>query len=172
MPAATRSARRSIVFAGVGAAADDQRRTAFEAALVGAARPLLLVPQGGTEHIGRRIAVAWNGSVESSRALAGAMPLLKQADELHVLTAAGARIEVEQATALAGYLGWHGLNAQQHALYPESSAGAALLAKAKELGADLLVMGGYGHSRLRELIFGGVTRHVLHHYDLPVLITH
>ena len=161
-----------IVFAGVGAQADDQRRTAFEAALVGAARPLLLVPQGGTEHIGRTIAVAWNGSVESSRALVGAMPLLKQADELHVLTAAGARIEVEQATALAGYLGWHGLNAQQHALYPESSAGAALLAKAKELGADLLVMGGYGHSRLRELIFGGVTRHVLHHYDLPVLITH
>jgi len=48
----------------------------------------------------------------------------------------------------------------------------ALLAKAKELGADLLVMGGYGHSRVRELIFGGATRHVLHHYDLPVLIAH
>ena len=161
-----------IVFAGVGVQADHPRRIAFEAALVGAARPLLLVPQGSAEHIGRTIAVAWNGSVESTRALVGAMPLLKQADELHVLTAAGARIEVEQATALARYLGWHGLNAQQHALFPESSAGAALLAKAKELGADLLVMGGYGHSRLRELIFGGVTRHVLHHYDLPILITH
>jgi len=161
-----------IVFAGVGAPADDQRRSAFEAVLVGAARPLLLVPKGGAEHVGRTIAVAWNGSVESTRALVGAMPLLEQADELHVLTAAGARMEVGQAAALAGYLAWHGLNAQQHALYPESSAGAALLAKAKELGADLLVMGGYGHSRLRELIFGGVTRHVLHHYDLPVLITH
>ncbi|HSA81549.1 MAG TPA: universal stress protein [Geminicoccaceae bacterium] len=161
-----------IVFAGIGAHADEQRRIAFEAALVGAARPLLLVPQGGVGRIGRTIAVAWNGSVESTRALVGAMPLLRQADELHVLTAAGARIEVEQTAALAGYLGWHGLNAQQHALYPQSSAGEALLAKTKELGADLLVMGGYGHSRLRELIFGGVTRHVLHHYDLPVLITH
>ena len=161
-----------IVFAGVGAQADDRRRIAFEAALVGAARPLLLVPQGGAEHIGRTIAVAWNGSVESTRALVGAMPLLKQADELHVLTAAGARMEVGQAAALAGYLGSHGLNARQHALYPEGSAGAALLTKTKEVGADLLVMGGYGHSRLRELIFGGVTRHVLHHYDMPVLITH
>ena len=133
---------------------------------------LLLAPSGGAEHIGRTVAIAWNGSVEATRALLGALPLLKQAALLHVLTVPGAGTADEQAAALAAYLAWHELSVQQHALYPETSVGVALLAKAKELGADLLVMGGYGHSRVRELIFGGATRHVLHHYDLPVLIAH
>jgi nucleotide-binding universal stress UspA family protein len=159
-----------IVFAGINA--DGQRRKAFEGALVGAARPLLLVPPGGAEHFGRTVAIAWDGSVEATRALLGALPLLKRAAEVHVLTAPGAGTAVEQAAALAAYLAWHELSARQHALYPKASVGVALLAKAKELGADLLVMGGYGHSRVRELIFGGATRHILHYYDLPVLIAH
>ena len=161
-----------IVFAGIAAEGDRQRRTEFEAALIGAARPLLLVPQGGAEPIGKTIALAWNGSAEATRALAGAMPLLKRADAVHVLTAAGAHTGTERADALARYLAWHGLACDKQALYPESSTGAALLARTREIGADLLVMGGYGHSRVREMIFGGVTRHVLRHYDLPVLISH
>jgi nucleotide-binding universal stress UspA family protein len=91
---------------------------------------------------------------------------------VHILTAAGPQSEVELGQALADYLGWQGIVCSLHALYPESSAGAALLARASELGTDLLVMGGYGHSRMRELIFGGVTLHVLSHYDLPMLIAH
>ena len=161
-----------IVFAGIGAEADDQRRSEFDAALMSAARPILIIPERGAQSIGRIIALAWNGSAESTRALVGAKPLLRDADQVHLLTAAGVHTEVERSAALACYLGWHGLVCEQHALCPETSVGAALLAKAKELGADLLVMGGYGHSRMRELIFGGVTRHVLHHYDLPVLIAH
>jgi nucleotide-binding universal stress UspA family protein len=149
-----------------------QRQSEFEAALVGAARPLLLVPSAATETIGRTVAVAWNGSAEATRALSGAMRFLERAAEVHLLTAAGARTEVELGSRLAAYLAWHGITTQAHALYPEDSIGADLLAKAKELRADLLVMGGYGHSRVRELIFGGVTRHVLHHLELPVLIAH
>jgi nucleotide-binding universal stress UspA family protein len=149
-----------------------QRRNQLEAALIGAARPLLLVPSEAPQSIGRTVLVAWDGSAEATRALSGALPLLRQAAEVHLVTAAGAHVEVGLAGQLAAYLAWHGVYTQAHALYPEASIGADLLATADEIRADLLVMGGYGHSRVRELIFGGVTRHVLHHLDLPVLIAH
>ena len=161
-----------LVFAGTGAGGGDSRQRAFEAALMRSARPVLLVPEAGADPIGKTIALAWNGSAEAARAVAGALPLLQNAEQVHILTAAGTHTEVELGQALADYLGWHGVVCERHALYPEASIGAALLARCGELGADLLIMGGYGHSRMRELIFGGVTLHVLGHYDLPVLIAH
>jgi nucleotide-binding universal stress UspA family protein len=159
-----------LVFAGAGGG--DSQRRAFEAALMRSARPVLLVPEAGADPIGETIALAWNGSAEAARAVAGALPLLQNAEQVHILTAAGPHTEVELGQPLADYLGWHGVVCERHALYPDASIGAALLARSRELGADLLVMGGYGHSRMRELIFGGVTLHVLGHYDLPVLIAH
>jgi nucleotide-binding universal stress UspA family protein len=161
-----------LVFAGIGSGGGDPPQRAFEAALMRGARPVLLVPETGAGPIGQTIAIAWNGSAEAARAVAGAMPLLENAEQVHIVTAAGTHTEVETGQALADYLGWHGIVCDRHALYPETSVGAALLARTKELGADLLVMGGYGHSRMRELIFGGATLHVLGHYDLPVLIAH
>lgn len=158
-----------LVFAGV-EEGDGSRRRIFEAALMSAARPILLVPKSGAESIGRSIAVAWNGSAEAARAVAGALPMLQNAEQVHVLTAAGPHVQVEQAKSLAHYLGWHGIISETHALYPKTRVGAALLDRAKELGADLVVMGAYGHSRVRELIFGGVTHHVVGHHDLPVLV--
>ncbi len=161
-----------LVFAGIGAGGGESQQRAFEAALMRSARPILLVPEVGADPIGETIALAWNGSAEAARAVAGALPLLQNAEQVHILTAAGTHTEVGLGQALADYLGWHGIVCERHPLYPEASIGAALLARSKELGADLLVMGGYGHSRMRELIFGGVTLHVLGHYDLPVLIAH
>jgi nucleotide-binding universal stress UspA family protein len=161
-----------VVFAGIGSGRGESQQRAFEATLMRAARPVLLVPEAGAGALGQTIAVAWNGSAEAARAVAGAMPLLENAEQVHILTAAGSHTEVELGQTLADYLGWHGIVCDLHALYPETSAGAALLARTGELGADLLVMGGYGHSRMRELIFGGVTLHVLGHHDLPVLIAH
>jgi nucleotide-binding universal stress UspA family protein len=161
-----------LVFAGIGSGGGESQQRAFEAALMRAARPILLVPKTGADPIGQTIALAWNGSAEAARAVAGALPLLENAEQVHILTAAGTHTEVELGQTLADYLGWHGIVCDRHALYPETSVGAGLLAKTKELGADLLVMGGYGHSRMRELIFGGVTLHVLGHYALPVLIAH
>jgi Universal stress protein family len=171
-----------IVFAGIHSGGSTHRRRMFETALLHATRPLLLVPETasetaepepiGPESIGKVIAVAWNGSAEAARAVAGALPLLHNADEVHILTAASPRTDVERADGLARYFGWQGLSCERHAMYPTSQVGPALLAKARELRADLLVMGGYGRSRVSELVFGGVTRTVLGQYHLPILLAH
>ena len=165
-----------IVFAGIHSAGSAHRRRMFEVALLHSARPLLLVPEKApetaTETIGKVIALAWNGSAEAARAIAGALPLLHNAEEVHILTAASPRTDVERADGLARYFGWQGLSCERHAMYPTDRIGAALLAKARELRADLLVMGGYGRSRVSELVFGGVTRTVLGQYHLPILLAH
>lgn len=158
-----------IVFAGLGAPEQEKR---LAATLLSGARPILLVPDQGMGTGVSTIVLAWNGSAESTHALAGALPLLLNAEQVHVLTAATPRVQVGSGAALADYLGWHGVVTEVHPLYPDSEVGEALLAQAKDLKADLLVMGGYGRSRFRELVFGGVTRHVLTHHDLPVLIAH
>jgi nucleotide-binding universal stress UspA family protein len=161
-----------IVFGGVHPKGGAHRRRMFEMALLHAARPLLLVPEEVPASIGTTIALAWNGSEEAMRAVTGALPLLHNAEQVHVLTAASPRTEVERADGLVRYFGWHGLPCERHAMYPTNQVGAALLAKARELRADLLVMGGYGRSRVSEMVFGGVTRTVLGQYDLPVLLAH
>lgn len=161
-----------IVFAGLRSSGERDRGTMFGQALVATTRPVLLVADRWPETFGKTVAVAWNGSAESARALAGAMPVLMNADEVHILTAASAYTEIERGQALVDYLGWHGVMSEVHGLHPESSVGEALLAKAEELEVDLLVMGAYGRSRFSELIFGGVTRHVLGHHRLPLLIAH
>jgi nucleotide-binding universal stress UspA family protein len=163
-----------IVLAGLRSqTAGAELKERFATALFQTARPILLVPETTLleESVGT-IAVAWNGTVESTRALGGAMPLLLNADQVHVMTAATPRTQVESGEALAEYLGWHGVMCEAHPMYPQEQVGAALLARTRELGAKLLVMGGYGRSRMRERIFGGVTQHVLDHSDVPVLIAH
>jgi hypothetical protein len=169
-----------IVFGGVHSGGSTRRRRMFEAALMHAARPLLLVPEKapeaigptGPKPIGKVVALAWNGSAEAARAVAGALPLLHNAEQVHILTAASPRTDVERADRLATYFAWQGLSCERHAMYPTNHVGAALLAKARELRADLLVMGGYGRSRVSELVFGGVTRTVLGQYHLPILLAH
>jgi nucleotide-binding universal stress UspA family protein len=161
-----------IVFAGVGAEDAAELKEQSATALFNTARPILLVPASGIEGSARTIAIAWNGTAEATRALSGALPLLLNADRIHALTAATPRTQVETGAALAEYLGWHGLICEVHPMYPATEVGPALLARAKELGADLLVMGGYGRSRMRERIFAGVTQHMLDHHDIPVLIAH
>ena len=151
------------------ASADVEKR--FASALFGSARPVLLAPEHGVAEAPRTVAVAWNGSAECARALLGALPLLENPDRQHVLTAATPRTRVESGAALAEYLGWHGRLFEVHPI-PREEEGPALLARARELGARLLVMGGDGRSRMRDRIFGGVTRHVPDHGDLPLLIAH
>lgn len=145
----------------------------LESVLIGSARPLLLVPPSVPADIGRTVAIAWNGGTEAARAVAAAMPFLGQAETVHVLTAETTATSAEAGDRLAEYLAWHGIAARVSRIRPAGGpVGAALLARAGELGADLIVMGGYGHSRLREMILGGVTRYVLGHAGLPVLMAH
>jgi nucleotide-binding universal stress UspA family protein len=145
----------------------------LEAALLTGGRPLLLIPVGAPRRAFPSIAIAWDNSGLAARAVAGAMPLLRDAVAVTVLSAATPRTDPARAAELAGYLAWHGIAATADRIDPgHGKVAAALLARAGALGADLLVMGGYGHSRMREFILGGVTRHVLTHTAMPVLMAH
>ena len=162
-----------VVVGGACAASGAEERSAVEAILLGSGRPLLVVPQAWSGSIAHAVAIAWNGRTEAARALALAMPLVEAAGAVHVLTAATRRTPVEAGAQLAAYLGRHGIRSERHEVRLEGRAvGAALLRVAAGAGADLLVMGGYGRSRLSELVLGGVTRHLLDHADLPVLMAH
>jgi nucleotide-binding universal stress UspA family protein len=144
----------------------------IEATLLGSGRPLLLTPAAAPQSLGHAVAIAWNGSAEAARALAYALPLIESANAVHVLTAATAKTEFDLSAELAEYLEWRGITCERRPVSTDGEVGAALLSTAADAGADLLVMGGYGRSRLRELVLGGVTRHVLAHAELPIFLAH
>jgi nucleotide-binding universal stress UspA family protein len=145
--------------------------------LVGCGRPVLLVPEKALSDVGATIAIAWKQTPEAARAVTAAMPLLQRAKKVVVLSAAETKADSEQngtsAELLATQLRHHGIAAaaQNVPIAPHGSA-EALLQAAHDTKADLLVMGAYGHSRVRELVFGGFTRHVLKECSLPVLMLH
>ena len=134
-------------------------------------RPVLLAPAVAPTALGRSVAFGWNGSDESVRALATALPILAQAEKVTAITAG----EESDITELTAYLAWHGV-AAQHRNVPLGSGdriGGTLLGAAHELGADLLVMGGYGQRPWRQMLFGGVTREVIGaDTKLPLLLVH
>jgi nucleotide-binding universal stress UspA family protein len=146
----------------------------LEATLFGAGRPLLVVPPSGAPAPGNTIAIAWNGGTQAARAVGWALPFLESASAVHCLTAPTRRTSAAVADDLAEYLGWRGIACGQHAVAAQEgeTVGAALLRVASEVGADLLVMGGFGRTRLSELVLGGVTRHVLAEAAVPLLISH
>jgi nucleotide-binding universal stress UspA family protein len=130
--------------------------------------PVLALPSGVSSDLGQTILVGWNGSREATRAVHDALPFL-QAARAVILCAVGdeAAVSLEAAAAM---LRRHGLAVHPHKMdEPGGDAGEILLAQAAAHGADLLVIGTYGHTRLRELVFGGATRHVLRTATLPVL---
>lgn len=151
---------------------DRPRRSMFEAALFHSSRATLLVPAGGMAGPPERIAVAWNGTPEAARAVQAARPLLSAAREIHLIGIGNPRLEPAKLESLAAYLEVHGIASTSHRVSGDGGVGGALLRGAQEHAADLLVMGGYGRSRMQELIFGGATRHVIGHADLPVLLAH
>ena len=136
--------------------------------------PCVVVPRGMDKANLDTIAIAWNGSIQSARAVHAALPLLQQARRIAILRvddadAAGAidRIEPDE------FLGRHGLRCEHFDMRGRADdAGAALLAGAAQIFADLLVLGAYGTGRFSEWIFGGVTRHVLQHVTLPLFMRH
>jgi nucleotide-binding universal stress UspA family protein len=140
--------------------------------------PVLIVPYAGQfEMIGKRIMIAWNGSLEARRAISGAMPLLKQADEVQVMVFDGSRASTvprgKPGADIAQLLARHSVRAEVASQTKGSiDIGNALLSQAADLNTDLLIMGCYGHSRLREVLLGGVTQTVLESMTIPVLMSH
>ena len=134
-------------------------------------KPVLLAPSVGAKPI-RTVVVAWKSSPEAARALSMAMPVLEQAETIHVMNAdeGDPRSNCDNVVT---QLAWHGLNAQAHRIMSGAGDPAHhILGAARAADASLLVMGGYGHSRVRETILGGFTRSVLQDASLPVLICH
>ena len=155
--------------------AKEPQDTGFEAALLDSGRPILLVPHNKPLKVkDAKIVVAWNGSAEAARAVAAAMPLLHEAEQVLVFTAAEGSVEAGMADELVAYLKWHRIPASKlvHGSNEGVSVEEVLQAAAHKAGADLLVMGAYTHNRWRELIFGGVTRHMFNHASMPVLMAH
>ena len=138
--------------------------------ILSAGGPVLVLPRVGcAPTLGRRVAVAWNGSREASRAAKDALPFLVGAEAV-TLMAAG-EDAAASLDAGAGLLKRHGAPVTAKQVEPGRSHGAMLLDAAAAEGADLLVMGAYGHSRLREIVLGGATREVLRSARIPVLLS-
>src|ERR1700755_3271559 len=144
---------------------------ALHAVLFDSGRPVLISPQSPPTTIGTRVCLGWNGTAESASAVYAALPWLQRADAVCILSADGYQRRGPAAPELAAYLALHGVHADIVMFRSVgNSVGAGLLAAAREFGCDLLAMGAYSHSRLRQLILGGVTRHVLENSSLPVMM--
>lgn len=147
-----------------------------EYVLLNAGRPLLLVPQEYRRLHGGNVAIAWDGQREAARAVADAMPLLLRASQVTIVGIWDDRGEPQaDAAPVAGlrhYLQRHGVVAGVHNVQTAGTVGAQLLEAVSALRADMLVAGGYGHSRMRELIMGGTTRTLMHHASVPLLLSH
>ncbi|WP_207537698.1 universal stress protein [Sabulicella rubraurantiaca] len=144
---------------------------ALHAVLFDSGRPVLIAPREAPATIGKRVCCAWNGSAESATALAAALPWLHHADARRVLHADEYQRRGPKVEGVLAYLHWHEIQAEAVQFKPlTKDVGAGLLGAARDFNADLLCMGAYSHSRLRQLILGGVTRHVLENADMPVLM--
>lgn len=140
-------------------------------------RPVLTIPYAGRySTVGRRIVIAWKKSREASRAVFDALPLLRGADAVHILEIkerGDEDTEFAADTSIAVSLGRHGIKPEvQTSIASDISVGDEILSRAADLAADLLIMGAYGRARFRELLFGGVTRHIAKHMTLPTLLSH
>jgi nucleotide-binding universal stress UspA family protein len=141
-----------------------------EQLILGAGVPVLVLPPDPVAGIGQRVLVGWNASCEATRAIHGALPFLVAAERV-ILCAVGRSAHADLDGALA-MLQRHSVPVVPLALEEaDASAGETLLIQCYAEGADLLVMGAYGHNRLREFIFGGATRQALHAAALPVLFS-
>jgi nucleotide-binding universal stress UspA family protein len=152
---------------------DTPERVALESG-----RPVLIVPHTGRfDTLGERVLVAWNNRREASRAVFDALPLLKEARDVRVLWVNpqkdGVLPEQLPTAEISAVLARHGVKATAATTVAAGiDIGNEILSRAADEGSDLIVMGCYGHSRLRELVFGGATRSILQQMTVPVLMSH
>jgi nucleotide-binding universal stress UspA family protein len=137
-------------------------------------KPILMVPYAGRfSSVGERVMVAWNESPQAARAIKDALPFLAQAKKVTILAIARGDADELSTDEIVAHLDRHGIAAETERLVGNpDEIGDLLLSRAADETADLMVMGLYSHSRLREQVFGGVSREVLHHMTIPVLMSH
>lgn len=153
--------------------ANHPRLATAEAALFESGRPILIAPPIAPATLGETVVIAWNASTETARTVSHAMPLLVRARRVVVLTIDDWGAGEPSGEALARSLRRHGMAVEaHHRENPTGRPGEAILSSASALGCDLLVKGAYTQSRLRQMILGGATSHILAHTTLPVLMAH
>lgn len=140
-------------------------------------RPTIVVPfVGDYPVIGRNVLVAWDGGAAAARAVHDALPLLKAAKSVTIMVVNPKRLLPDigdvPGADIAAHLARHGVKAEADHVESDIDPGAMLLSRVADKGADLIVMGAYGHARWREIVLGGVTDHILNHMTVPVLMTH
>lgn len=140
-------------------------------------RPVVVVPYAGRySEIGHNVVIAWKAARESARAVFDALPLLQAANKVHILEIKEHADQVDALapdTTIAASLARHGIKPTVlTSVAADISVGDDILSRLSDLDADLLVMGAYGHSRMRELVFGGVTRHIFRHMTVPTFFSH
>jgi len=144
--------------------------------LLHAGPPVLVVPHAGVfAAVGLNVLVAWKGTRESANAVRNALPLLRSAKRVTLVEVGDAPERAAGDDSLMSAKAWlesHGIQVHAQRELALAAVGAQLLSRAAAIGADLIVCGGYGHSRLREWMLGGVTRHLLEHMTVPVLFSH
>jgi nucleotide-binding universal stress UspA family protein len=147
---------------------------ALDTALFSVGRPTLMVGETVPYDLLDHVMIAWNGSLKATRLIGQSIALLHEAARVTVVQVRTGRFEEARAADLCGYLRWHGIVAEAVSLDVEegSSVGAAILAEAGRRDASILALGAYTHSRVRALLLGGVTRHVVERARIPVLMAH
>ncbi len=146
-----------------------------EAVLLGCGRPLLLIPYIQREPLdARHVLICWDGGARAARAVHEAMPFLRRATAIDIVVVNGGEAAAENAPeALKAHLGRRGISANVRRVHSEASdVHDVILSLAADMNADLIVMGGYGHSRIREYMLGGVTRGIIETMTVPTLISH
>jgi nucleotide-binding universal stress UspA family protein len=149
------------------------RMTALEAALFDSGGPVLMAPPTPPASFGQTVLIHWNASTETARAVLFAMPILRKAKRVMFLTVEGATVPGPSAKDAVGHLEANGITATEKSVTTRGNRGGeAILAEAAAMGADLLIKGAYTQSRLRQMIFGGPTSHILGAAGLPVFFAH
>lgn len=148
----------------------DPRMATAEAFIFESGRPVLLAPPQAFGAMGDTIVISWNRSTETARCVAMAMPLLRLAKKVHVLTIENFMVEGPSGEECADRLAFHGVNVEAVTRPAGRSPGEAVLEQTAALGGDLLIKGAFTQSRLRQMIFGGATAHIMANAKLPVFM--
>jgi len=148
------------------------RMAVLETLLFDSGRPVLVVPPNPPARIGETVVIAWNASTETARTVAFARPLIERANRVIVLTVEGGMVPGPLGGELVRYLSRAGISAQALHVQQHHGIGETILEQTHKLGADLLIKGAYTQSRLRQMILGGATRHILSMANVPVFMAH
>ena len=147
---------------------------AFDTAVFSTGRPVLVVPRSIPDDPLRHVVVAWNGSLEAARVIGQSLDMLRDAERVSIIHVDSPLANRERPAELGDYLRWHGIVTSRLPVVStgDDRLGEAILDQVRQQEATMLVMGAYTHSRVRRFLLGGVTRHVLDHAEIPLLMAH